>query len=131
VGPIDVAHRFVALWYAPEREVELRELLAEGFVHHTPSGNLDIEGFLHGLDAVNTALAEIEYRVVHAVADGATAAVYVTVEATHAGEFFGIPATGKCVSTAGACFLRVAGERIAEDWDAWALNSILFQLRAG
>jgi steroid delta-isomerase-like uncharacterized protein len=128
VEPVDVARRFVWLWYAPERESELRALLAEDYVHHAPSGDVDADGFLHGLAAVNAALSSIDYRVVHAVGDGDTAAVYVTVEATHAGDFFGIPATGKRVSTAGACFVRVADGRIAEDWDAWALQSILFQL---
>jgi predicted ester cyclase len=131
VGPIDVANRFVELWYAPERLDELRRLLADGYVHHTPSGDVDLDGFLQGLAAVNAALSEIDYRVVHAVVDGDTVGLYVTVEATHSGEFFGIAATGKRVFTAGACFLRVAEETAAEDWDAWALHSILFQLRAG
>jgi predicted ester cyclase len=77
---------------------------------------------------VNAALSEVDYDVVHAVADGDRAAVYVTVEATHSGDFFGIAPTGKRVSTVGACFLRLADGRIAEDWDAWALHSILLQL---
>ena len=126
--PTEVARRFVELWYAPERESELRELLAECYVHHTPAGDLDTEQFLQQITAVNDALSDVDYEVVHAVADGDLAAVYVTVEATHAGGFFDIPATGKRVSTVGACFLRVADGRVAEDWDAWALQSILFQL---
>jgi steroid delta-isomerase-like uncharacterized protein len=128
VDAIDTARRFVELWYAPEREGELRALLAEDYVHHTPSGDLDTEGFLHGLTAVNRALSDVDHRVARAVGHGDTAAVYVTVEATHAGDFLGIPATGKPVSTAGACFVRVADGRVAEDWDVWALQSILFQL---
>ena len=56
--------------------------------------------------------------------------MYVTVEATHSGPFFGIEATGKRVSTTGACFMRVADGRIVEDWDAWALQSILLQLQS-
>jgi steroid delta-isomerase-like uncharacterized protein len=125
---IQTARRFVELWYAPERESELRALLAGDYVHHTPGADLDAAQFLEALRAMNAALSEVDYDVVHAVADGDMAAIYVTVEATHSGEFFGIPATGKRVSTAGACFLRVAGGRIAEDWDAWALHSILLQL---
>jgi steroid delta-isomerase-like uncharacterized protein len=131
VEPTGAARRFVELWYAPECENELRALLAEGYVHHTLSGDLDTDRFLEQLAAVNAALSKVDYTIVHAVADGDTVAVYVTVEATHAGDFFGIPASGKRVSTAGACFLRVVDERIVEDWDAWSLHSILFQLRAG
>jgi len=128
VDPRETASRYVELWYAPEREDELRALLTDDFVHHTTGGDFDRDGFLQQLAAVNAALSEVDYRIAHSVADGDTAAVYVTVEATHAGEFFSIPASGKRVSTAGACFLRVADGRIAEDWDAWALQSILFQL---
>jgi predicted ester cyclase len=129
VDAAGVARRFVELWYAPEREDELRALLAEEYVHHTPSGDFDADGFLRQLGFVNAALSDVDYRVVHAVAAGDLASVYVSVEATHSGEFFGIPATGKRVSTAGACFLRVTGDRIAEDWDVWALQTILFQLQ--
>ncbi len=128
VDPTETARRFVDLWYAQERESELRALLADDYVHHTPAGDLDTAQFLGALDAVNAALSEVDYDVVHAVADGDNVAVYVTVEATHSGEFFGIAATGKRVSTVGACFLRVADGRVAEDWDAWALHSILLQL---
>jgi steroid delta-isomerase-like uncharacterized protein len=129
VDAAGVARRFVELWYAPEREDELRALLAEEYVHHTPSGDLDGDGFLRQLGFVNAALSDVDYHVVHALAAGDLAAVYVTVEATHSGEFFGIPATGKRVSTAGACFLRIESDRIAEDWDAWALQTILSQLQ--
>ena len=126
--PIETARRFVDLWYAPERESELRELLADDYVHHTPAGDLDTAQFLGALRAVNAALSEVDYDVVRAVADGEVVAVYVTVEAMHSGEFFGVAATGKRVSTVGACFMRLAEGRIAEDWDAWALHSILLQL---
>jgi steroid delta-isomerase-like uncharacterized protein len=124
---LEVAHRFVELWYAPERETELRSLLADGYLHHAPRADLDAEQFIGQLAYLNAALSDIDYRVLHAVADGEIVAVYVTAEATHTGDFFGAPATGKRVSTAGACFLRVGDGRIAEDWDAWALHTILVQ----
>ncbi len=127
VEPVEIAHRFVELWYAPERESELRSLLADDYVHHAPRADLDADQFLRQLAAVNSALSDVEYRVVHALVEADMVAVYVTAEATHAGDFFGAPATGRRVSTAGACFLRVEDGRIAEDWDAWALHTILLQ----
>jgi predicted ester cyclase len=129
VGAAAVARRFVELWYAPEREDELRALLADDYVHHTAFHDFDRNGFIEQLAAVNVALSDVDYRIDHVVVDGDRAAVYVSVTATHAGEFFEIAGTGKRVSTVGACFLRVEDGRIAEDWDAWALQSILFQLR--
>jgi steroid delta-isomerase-like uncharacterized protein len=129
VDAADVARRFVELWYTPEREDELRALLADDYVHHTAFHDFDREGFIEQLGAVNAALSDVDYHIEHSVVDGDRAAVYVSVTATHSGEFFGIAATGKRVSTVGACFLRVADGRIAEDWDAWALQSILFQIQ--
>jgi steroid delta-isomerase-like uncharacterized protein len=129
VDAADVARRFVELWYAPKREDELRALLADDYVHHTAFHDFDRDGFIEQLAAVNAALSDVDYRIDHTVADGDRVAVYVSVDATHSGEFFGIAATGNRVSTVGACFLRVADGRIEEDWDAWALQSILFQLR--
>jgi steroid delta-isomerase-like uncharacterized protein len=124
-----VARRFVELWYASEREDELRALLRDDYVHHTPSHDFDKEGFLQQVGFVNAALSEVDCDVVHVLVEDDLAAVYVTVEATHSGDFLGIPATGKRVSTGGACFLRAEDGRIAEDWDVWALQTILLELQ--
>jgi predicted ester cyclase len=97
-------------------------------VHHTPSGDFDTEFLVASLRAIATALTEPEWQVVHALADGPLVAVYVTVEATHSAELFGIPATGRRVSTAGACFMRFENGRLVEDWDVWALQTLAAQL---
>jgi steroid delta-isomerase-like uncharacterized protein len=129
-APIDLARRCVDLWYLPDAEEELRGLLADGYVHHTPSGDFGSEQLLASLRGIRAALADPAWDVVHALADGPCVAVYVTVEATHRAALFGIPATGRRVSTAGACFMRFETGRLAEDWDAWALQSLVAQLRA-
>jgi len=131
VDAAGAARRFVELWYEPGREDELRALLAEDYVHHTPGGDFGRDGFLQQLGFVNAALSDVDYRIVHTLASGDLASVYVTVEATHSGDYFGTPATGKRVSTAGACFLRVDADCIAEDWDVWALHTIMFQIQRG
>ena len=125
---IELARRFVDLWYAPDRRDELRAIVADDYVHHSPSGDLDFEQFAGQLDLIAAALGEPDWRVVHAVADGDVVGVYVTFAGVHRGSFFGIAATGRRVTTAGACFMRVADGRIAEDWDAWALQTIRQQI---
>jgi len=126
--PVDLARRYVDLWYLPGTEDELRALLADGYVHHTPSGDFDTEFLVGSLRAIAAALTDPEWQVVHALADGPIASVYVTVEATHSGELFGLAATGRRVTTAGACFMRFEHGRLAEDWDAWALQTLVAQL---
>jgi predicted ester cyclase len=127
--PIDLARRYVDLWYLPDTEDELRALLADGYVHHTPSGDFGTEFLVGSLRASGAALSEPDWQVVHELADGPLVAVYVTVQATHSAELFGIPATGRRASTAGACFMRFEHGRLAEDWDAWALQTLVTQLR--
>jgi len=129
VTPVGLARRFVDLWYTDGSTEELRGLVAPDYVHHAPGADLSFDQFAGQLEAIRASLTEPEWEVVHAVADGDLVAVYVTFAGTHTGEFLGVAATGRRVTTAGACFLRVADGRIAEDWDAWALQSVLFQLR--
>lgn len=126
---LELARRFVELWYTDASTEGLRSLVAPDYVHHAPTADLTFDEFAGQLEVIRAALTEPDWQVVHAVADGDLVAVYVTFAGTHAGEFFGIPATGRRVTTAGACFLRIVDGRIAEDWDAWALQSILFQIR--
>jgi steroid delta-isomerase-like uncharacterized protein len=47
---------------------------------------------------------------------GDRAAARLTWTGTHAGEFLGIPPTGRRVSYVGAALFRVAGGRIADAW---------------
>ena len=120
----DLARRCVELWYAPERVDELRSLLADGYVHHTPRADLTADQFIGQLGLINGAWSDIDFRVVHTVVEGDMVAVLVTVEGTQVGELFGTPATGRRVSTAGATFMRIEDGRVAEDWDAWALHTL-------
>jgi steroid delta-isomerase-like uncharacterized protein len=123
-----LAHRFVDLWYEPRRRDELRATVADDYVHHSPTGDLTYEQFAEQLDLIAAALTEPEWEVTHAIADGDVAAVYVAFAGVHSAPFFGVPATGRRVTTAGACFVRVDEGRIAEDWDVWALHTILQQI---
>ena len=125
----DVARRFVGLWYADGSTEELRTIVTPGYVHHAPGADLTFDEFAGQLELIRASLTEPEWEVVHAVEDGGLVAVYVTFAGTQSGEFFGIAPTGRRVTTAGACFMRLEDGRIAEDWDVWGLQSILFQLR--
>ena len=119
-----VARRFVELWYAREREDELRALLADGYVHHTPGADLTAEQLIGQLRLINGALADMDYEIVQTVVEGNMVAVLVRAEGTQVGEFFGAPATGRRASTAGATFMRIENGKVAEDWDAWALHTL-------
>ncbi len=121
----DVARRCVELWYEPEHEDELRALLADGYVHHAPRADLTADQFIGQLRLINGALEDIDYRIVHTLVDGDMVAVLVAVDGTQVGSLFGAPATGNRGSTVGATFFRIENGRVAEDWDSWALHTLL------
>jgi predicted ester cyclase len=124
VDAADVARRCVELWYEPEREDELRALLADGYIHHAPRADLTAEQFIGQLRLINAALTDMDYEIVQTVVEGNMVAVLVRAEGTQTGELFGAPATGRRGSTAGATFMRIEDGRVAEDWDAWALHTL-------
>ena len=43
-------------------------------------------------------------------------ATRVTIQATHSGDFQGVPPTGKEVTTTGIVIMRIADGKIAEEW---------------
>lgn len=125
-----IVRRCVGLWYDTARTDELRALLAPGYVHHSPNGDLDAEQLIEQLGYLGSAFSDVEYRIVHLTGEGDTIAAFVDVDMTHTGDFAGIAATGRRVSTSGGTFFRVADGAVAEDWDAWNLLSLMRQLQA-
>ena len=126
----EIVRRCVALWYDEAHTDDLRALLAPGYVHHSANGDLDAEQLIGQLGYLAAAFADVEYDVVHVVGEDEIVAAFVDVEMTHTGDFAGIPATGRRVSTSGATFFRIRDGVIVEDWDAWGLLSLVRQLQA-
>ena len=55
---------------------------------------------------------DVEAKVEHILAEGDMAAAYVRISMTHAGEFYGIPATGKRVTFHEASLSFMEGDRV-------------------
>jgi steroid delta-isomerase-like uncharacterized protein len=94
------------------------EIIHPDFVDHT-----NPPGMQHGLTGHNAIVAlfkasfpDMQWRITEMVAEGDRVVARTTMEATHAGDFFGIPPTGKRVSVDGIHILRIADGRIAEHW---------------
>ena len=65
------------------------------------------------------------------MAEGEDVAIRWTVSATHRGEFFGIPPTGKPVRVRGMTWHRFRDGRLVEGWDSWNVGGLVQQLAAG
>ena len=105
------------------------ELIATGYVHHdpaTPSEVRGLEGFKQWAITGRTGLPDMHITIEDMVAEGDKVAKRWTFRATHKGDFFGIPPTGKQVAWTGTTIYRIAGGKIVEIW--WNIDVLgLFQ----
>ena len=77
---------------------------------------------------IRAAFTDRDYITEHYMADGDWAACFGQIEATHSGEFMGIPATGKRVKIPYMDFWRVEDGRIADNPVSVDFASVLQQL---
>jgi steroid delta-isomerase-like uncharacterized protein len=75
---------------------------------------------------------DVEVEPLAVVADGDRVARHAVFTATHTGEFFGVPASGRRVSIPSLEIWRVADGRIVEHWGGLQVTEhLLDRLRAG
>ena len=86
------------------------------------------EQFCDYILRVQHAFPDFQNRINQMVAEDDCVVARLTYTGTHRGEIFGIPATGKRISYAGAAFYRIANDRIAEGWVLGDVAGLLRQL---
>ena len=108
------------------------ELVADNFAEHDPPPGMaaDREGFKDFVREIHQAFADQLHTVHDQLADGDRVVERWTMTATHAGEFLGIPATGKRVTLPGIDISRVEDGRIVEHWTQCDMLGFLEQLGA-
>ena len=77
------------------------------------------------------AFPDIRYSLAHIVADEGWVSRHWTAEATHEGDFLGVPATGRRVHMQGMVFSRIENGRIAEEWRVIDTAGLMQQLTSG
>ena len=93
------------------------ELLAANFVNHSfPEIPKGPEGFKQVFKMWRSGFPDLQMTVEDMVAEGDKVACRLTSRATHKGEFMGIAATGKQVTSTSISIQRVAGGKLVESW---------------
>ena len=94
------------------------ELFSEDFVNHAapPDAPGGRDSARHQVTMLAEAFDDQSYEVHHVLGDGDEVAVHCTWNATHTGEFMGIPATQKRIAQKQIHLLRFDGGAIAEHW---------------
>lgn len=99
-------------------QIALKELLAPNFKAYQ-SGSPEIigrEDLLQVLNMYQGAFSNQIYTIIDQVAEGDLVATRATWEATHSGEFQGLPPTGKRVLVSGIAISRIEDGQIVERW---------------
>ena len=108
------------------------ELLAPDFRFRGSLGTetVGIPAFLDYVKSVHAALADYRCAIEELVIDHSTAAARMTFSGIHRGLLFGVPASGKFVSWAGAAFFKIAQARIVSLWVLGDVDGLKRQLGA-
>jgi len=76
-----------------------------------------------------SAFSNIKAIVEDQIAEGEKVASRITMYCTHAGEYQGVPATGKRIALTYIDIAKIRGEKIVEEWVEFDLMSILKQIK--
>jgi steroid delta-isomerase-like uncharacterized protein len=102
------------------------EIFAADFVdrgHEQVAGKKDgPEGFAQFVRMVRLALPDLNATIQNLVAEGDHVAMWNTATATHQGELFGMPPSGKRINLRDFHFFRFSGGKIVEHWNAVTLS---------
>lgn len=131
-NPETLVRRFYAeVWDRADEDVA-RAILDPGFAFRGSLGpeRRGVDGFIDYMRAVHAALGEYRCIVDELVATESRAAARMTFTGIHRGGFFGVPATGRRITWAGAAFFAVAGGRIASLWVLGDIDAVKAQLGA-
>jgi len=121
-----LVHKIVEEMFNAGRLDVAVEIFAAEFVDrgHEMVGNKQggPDGFAHFVQTVRTALPDIKATIQAIVAEGDYVAMWNTATATHRGELFGMPASGKHINMKDFHFFRFLNGKIVEHWNQVALT---------
>jgi steroid delta-isomerase-like uncharacterized protein len=102
------------------------EIFAADFVdrgHEQVAGKTDgPHGFAQFVRTVRAALPDLNANIQNIIAEGDYVAMWNTATATHRGELFGMPPSGKRINMRDFHFFRFANGKIVEHWNSVSLS---------
>jgi len=106
------------------------QLMAEDIVDHGgyPGQACGLEGVRALVSACHKASSDLVYTVEDIFAEGDRVVVRWSLSATHDGDYFGAPPTGRRVTGAGITIDRIANGKIVESWQEYDTLALSQQL---
>jgi steroid delta-isomerase-like uncharacterized protein len=108
------------------------EVVGADYVRHDPAtpGVRGVAGLQQLIATYHQAFPDLQLTVEELLAEGETVAARWSGTGTHRGELMGIPPTGKPTAVSGIGLYRLAGGKIAEEWESWDTLGLMQQLGA-
>ena len=103
-------------------------ILTPNYIQHWPGFPPDRAGYLRTLQVFRAAFPDLTKTTEETLADRDLVMDRVTVQATHTGEFLGLPPKGKRVAMSEMHIARIVDGMIVERWGEWDLRGLLEQL---
>ena len=130
--PTQLIERFYHEVWNRADEAIAHEILAPDFRFRGSLGpeKRGVAGFIDYMRAVYAALGGYTCTILEIIEQGERAAVRLRFAGRHQGRFFGVDATDREISWAGAAFFGFAGGRIAELWVLGDVDAVKAQLGA-
>ena len=107
----------------------LTQLLDPSFASHVPGGaDVGVGAYTAAVQATHAAFPALVVTIHDQVAEGDKVVTRWSASGTHAGDFAGVPATGRPVTVTGIHIHRVQRGRLVEHWEELNLLGVLRQL---
>jgi steroid delta-isomerase-like uncharacterized protein len=100
---------------------------AKDFVAHASDHDATLEEDIAAAREERRALPDLQMVVNEMVAERDLVAVFWTASGTNTQPGMGLPATGKKIKTSGMTLFRFKAGKIAEEWSAWDMLSVMQQ----
>jgi len=112
----ELVRHVVDCWNRRDME-SFYDVLAPEYVEHLPSGEVTLKQLKEYARTFYTAFPDINITIKDMVAEGDRVAVLVNWQATHKGEYMGIPATGKKIDINVAMIIKIKDGKWVEFWN--------------
>ena len=110
---------------------KIKELIAQDYVSHYPAG-YELGGGPEDVEQIVTSVREafpdVQFTVDDLIAEGEKVVCRWTFKGVQAGNFMGIPPTGREATVVGIAIYRVVDGQISEAWVAWDVLGLMRQL---
>ena len=124
-----IVRRYVEAVLNKGDEATAKEVLSADFVFHIPDKDLRGLGeFRQYMEMSHSGMPDSQFTIDDVIAEADKVVFCWTLTGTHTGEFMGIPATNRKISSRGTSVIRVSGGKIVEIWPYWDRLTLMQQL---